>query len=71
MTFSSAFKEKKLTTHWPKEAASISRSLMLTDLKSEPLWIIRPIFQSIPAEIQNACWDLGAGERIELQNCQR
>lgn len=37
MTFSSAFKEKKLTPHWPKEAANISRSLMLTDLKSEPL----------------------------------
>lgn len=63
MTFSSVFKENNLITHWLKRAACISRSLVLTDLKPEPLCIIRPIFQSIPAEIQNACWDLGAGGR--------
>lgn len=54
MTFSSVFKEKNLITHWSKGAANVSRSLVLTDLKSEHLHIIRPIFQSIPAEIQNA-----------------
>lgn len=71
MTFSSVFKEKNLITHWSKGAANVSRSLVLTDLKSEHLHIIRPIFQSIPAEIQNASWDLEAGERTELQYCQR
>lgn len=35
--FQLSFKEKNLTTHWPKGAASVSRSLVLTDLKSEPL----------------------------------